>query len=161
MTVADEVAHLRHYLEIMKLQMGERLQFSILMAEEAADIRCLKAVIQPIVENGIKHGIEPMEGTGRIDISIACDTKYATVCVQDNGCGFSNEKLMEIQTRFDTLSKESHIRDIIRVGLVNVNYRLQVFYGEKEETGLFISNREEAHGARVSLRFPVRRKETL
>jgi hypothetical protein len=86
-TLRQECAQLRAYLDIMAVRMGRRLQFDISLPEALADRLVPPMLLQPLVENAIRHGIEPQVGGGRIDISAAATPHGLVVTVADTGRG--------------------------------------------------------------------------
>lgn len=157
-TLKDEFNHLQDYLSIMKMQMGDRLNYDIDVEEGLAEVMCLKAIIQPIVENSIKHGLELKGTTGRIQIKADLRGNYVYITVCDDGIGFSEDKLNEVKKQIESAEDKDRIRINAKVGLINVNYRLKVFYNNDPETGLSIENNSESNGALVRLVFPSMRK---
>ena len=157
-TIKDEIGHLKDYLSIMEMQMGERLKYDIEMEDGVEDVLCLKAIIQPIVENSIKHGIELVDAPGHINIKVGFRGVHVYISISDNGKGFSQEKLFEMKSKLEILESGNHIREISRIGLVNVNYRLKVFYNNDPETGLVAENIWKRNGAQIQITFPIARK---
>jgi len=85
--LADEFARLGDYLALMQVRMGERLQFGFELPAELAALPVPPMVLQPLVENSIKHGLEPKVEGGRITVSAALDGGSLRLCVRDTGCG--------------------------------------------------------------------------
>ena len=82
-SLEEELALTRRYLEIESLRFGERLQvqWNIPATLPQAPIPALS--IQPLVENAIKHGVEPSPSGGRIDIDVAIDTKMVSITIRN------------------------------------------------------------------------------
>jgi sensor histidine kinase YesM len=94
-TVAEELEFLRKYCELQQMRFQDRLSVSIECAEEAAGYRIPKLILQPLVENAIIHGIEPLGGPGRLEVTARLERRNG-VCVlginiSDNGVGFTPE----------------------------------------------------------------------
>ena len=70
-TVKQEVELLRHYLELLKIRMGERLQFGFTVDPTLEAAPLAPMLLQPIVENAIKHGLEPKVEGGRVDVIVS------------------------------------------------------------------------------------------
>jgi sensor histidine kinase YesM len=90
-TVKQEIDLIRHYLDLIKIRMAERLNFSI-DVDPAVEVHSLPPMLlQPIVENAIKHGLEPKEEGGRVNIrgESTDDGTRVRFTVSDNGLGFS------------------------------------------------------------------------
>lgn len=69
-TLADEVELVRAYLELMQMRMPDRLQYAIHLDPAAARLHCPPMTLLTLVENAVRHGIDPSEAGGRIDIDI-------------------------------------------------------------------------------------------
>jgi signal transduction histidine kinase len=85
----DERALVQAYLEVMHLRMPDRLQFSIDVDEAALPLQCPAAAVLTLVENAIRHGIDPAEDGGRIDVSVRRVGERVQVRVADTGIGLA------------------------------------------------------------------------
>lgn len=88
-TLRQEMEVVGAYLSICKIRMGDRLAFDIRLPPEMAELACPPLLIQPLVENSVRHGLEPAVGGGKIKISCETDGNTVTVSVSDNGVGIS------------------------------------------------------------------------
>ena len=86
-TIGQELQLVRAYLELMQLRMDDRLQFSIDADEAAARLRCPPTTLLTLVENAIRHGIDPTEQGGRIDVSVQVRDGRCHAEVSDTGVG--------------------------------------------------------------------------
>ena len=116
-TLEQEIATARLYLDIEKVRFGERLQLEV-----ATDSRCNQALVpsmllQPLIENSIKHGISRLEQGGRISVNARLQGNYLILTVADNGPGLQQDEAQGLQA------------DGSGVGLNNVRNRLQEMYG--------------------------------
>jgi hypothetical protein len=111
-TIAQEVARTRAYLEIMRVRMGERLQFQIDVDQGLDTFGFPSMVLQMLTENAIKHGIEPNPKGGTIHIAVAKADDAVTLTVSDNGRGFGS----------DTAGSG--------IGLSNIRERLRLSFGD-------------------------------
>lgn len=89
-TVKQEFDLLRHYLALLKIRMGNRLQFALDVADGLADAPLPPMLLQPIVENAIKHGLEPKVDGGTVRVSATRVGAQMVLSVEDNGLGFSD-----------------------------------------------------------------------
>jgi signal transduction histidine kinase len=87
--LATEFARIGDYLELMKIRMGERLQTQLELPPELAGQPVPPLLLQPLVENAIKHGLEPHVGGGRLVVSAARDGATLVLRVRDTGQGLS------------------------------------------------------------------------
>jgi two-component system LytT family sensor kinase len=91
-TMADELEVVRTYLQVEQVRFGNRLTFSVDVENPAlADLKVPQFLLQPIVENAIKHGIAKRAEAGRIDIRIYEKKDELTICVHDNGPAFPDD----------------------------------------------------------------------
>jgi len=116
-TLEQELDTVRAFMNIQKVRMGDRLQFSIEVADNLKKAPLPPMLIQPLVENAIKHGLEPNVAGGRIEISVTRDNGILRIMVADTGAG-----LLENPGK--------------GVGLTNVRQRLKSLYGEKGQLSL-------------------------
>lgn len=116
-TLGQELDRAAAYLQIFQIRLGSRFQFSVQADNDVRACLIPPLAIMSLVENAIKHGIEPQPGEVRIDIHARCEGCTLHVAVRDNGRGFQNE-----------LGSG--------VGLLNVQERLLALFGEKSELRL-------------------------
>lgn len=112
-TVADEFDLLRHYLAIMQMRMGQRLAFDIAAPEDIGRHALPPLLVQPLVENAIKHGLEPKINGGQLCICAKASAGRILIEVSDTGLGLVGENKAG------------------SMGLVNVRERLKALYGER------------------------------
>jgi Histidine kinase/Histidine kinase-, DNA gyrase B-, and HSP90-like ATPase len=109
-----EMAVIRPYLEILKVRMEDRLQTSIMVPEGLLSAEFPPMMIQSLVENAIKHGLEPKAEGGTLTVSAEIVHGRLAVIVADTGLGFG---------RADTAGTG--------IGLTNIRERLKLLYGDK------------------------------
>jgi signal transduction histidine kinase len=81
----DELAIVRCYLDVERTRLGDRLDVDMAIDEEAADARVPSLVLQPLVENAVRHGIERRAVTGRLTIRAACSEGALHLNVENDG----------------------------------------------------------------------------
>jgi len=86
-TLADETDLARAYLEIMQMRIPDRLQYAIHLDPAAARLKCPPMALLTLVENAVRHGIDPSEAGGRIDIDIWLRDRQCVLRVKDTGVG--------------------------------------------------------------------------
>ncbi len=89
-TVKQEVDLLRNYLELLKIRMGDRLQFEFDIEQDLQSASLPPMLLQPIVENAIKHALEPKVEGGTVRVSARRSGETMVLTVADNGLGFSD-----------------------------------------------------------------------
>jgi hypothetical protein len=88
-TVAREAALLEHYLYIQRLRFSDRLVVTVDIDGEARDCLLPAMLLQPLVENAIRHGIEPREGNGTVRVSVKRENEALRIRITDSGGGFA------------------------------------------------------------------------
>ena len=136
--LSKELEHVRNYLQIEEARFEEKLQVEFNLGHHD-DIEVPVLILQPLVENAIKYGIDP-NGVRFVAIESKDMTNGAEVSVKDHGSGFPEEIMERIRNHQDA---GDHI------GLDNVNHRMISFYGRNDS--LTIESSE--HGSCVTLRF--------
>lgn len=144
MTFQEELDYLNKYICMKEFQKAARIKFVCKIEEELRQCYILKMLIQPIVENSLKHGGVMEDKDGYISVSVYADGGDVVIDVEDNGRGLSEEESRDILAR---LQKGDGI------GLFNIQKRIQLYYGE--EYGVSITG-EKGIFTRVSLRIPKR-----
>jgi two-component system, LytTR family, sensor kinase len=136
-----ELEFLERYLEIEETRFRDRLQVKMEIEPEALDARVPNLILQPLVENAVRHGVAPHAAPGLIEISARLKGNKLELQVSDNGAGLPDARRAQI--------KEG-------VGLANTRARLEQIYGADY---LFdLSNRDKG-GLVVSLTIPFRVEE--
>jgi hypothetical protein len=111
-TLGEELERSRAYLEILKIRMGPRLSLQIDVPDDLLPTPLPPMMLQTLVENAIKHGLEPRPGEGGIWIFGRRNDARIAVTVADDGLGFNNET------------------NGTGIGLKNVRERLRLIYGD-------------------------------
>ncbi|HEV3486254.1 MAG TPA: histidine kinase, partial [Vicinamibacterales bacterium] len=86
-TIERELQLVRPYLELMQMRMPDRLQYAMNVDPSALKVRCPPTTLMTLVENAVRHGLDPSEDGGRIDIDIARMGERCVVRVTDTGVG--------------------------------------------------------------------------
>lgn len=141
-TVADEFHAIETYLALQRAVLGERLQVQVRVAPEVLAVALPYLVLQPLVENAVRHGIEPRAGTGHVQVRGEAEGNDCVISVEDDGVGMDPALAESILAgRGGTDS----------VGLANVDRRLRNVYGPWY--GLLIETAKD-EGTRVVVRIP-------
>ncbi|WP_438433756.1 sensor histidine kinase [Gorillibacterium sp. sgz500922] len=128
-TLGEEIEQVRRYLQIMAMRLGDRLTWSIELPDREAAVPVPKLLVQPLVENAIRHGVESRVGSGtvRVVVEPADREGWTRVTVSDDGPGMDEETLRALYRTLEggpPLSSKG-----TGVGLVNVHRRLLLYYG--------------------------------
>ena len=141
-TLAQEIDALNLYLGIEQLRFGERLQVQMTIDPQVRAALVPSLILQPLIENAVKHAIAKREEGGRIEIDARRDGDALDIHLRDDGPGCAHVEA----TRPDTTTLEHR-----GVGLVNTRERLRVLYGERAQ---FALDNRVPHGADVHIRLP-------
>jgi len=131
MKLVDELQVIREYLAIEKIRLGERLSYEINMDEALANVLIPGLLLQPLVENSVKHGIAPTKTGGQIALKCHADGKFCHIEISDTGQGFDHANTEE------------------NFGLGSVRERLALNYGENYEFQI-----KAEQGVQIFLRLP-------
>ena len=146
----DELEHARCYLNISKIRYRDCFTYEIQADPGIWNFKTIKIILQPIIENAIKHGIYKDRTDGRIVISGRRDGDRILLEVKDNGRGIGQDKLEFLQDVLERAQEDDTID--IGFGLLNVNERIKLNFGA--EYGLQIDSKA-GEGTTVIVKLPV------
>ncbi len=133
-TLDTELTLVRAYLELMQLRMPDRLHFDLQIDPALAGQRFPPLALLTLVENAVRHGIDPAEDGGRIGIGAARDADELVAWVEDTGCGIAADAAPG-------------------TGLSNLRSRLAAFYGPGATLKLSPLRAAPPHGLRAEIRW--------
>nr|NIV10025.1 hypothetical protein [Fodinibius sp.] len=88
--LSEELEFVRQYLELEKHRYGDRLQYSLSVDDDLSNVEIPPMIIQPIVENAVKHGIAPTEDGGQVNITVRREDGEMMVSIEDTGRGLGD-----------------------------------------------------------------------
>jgi two-component system LytT family sensor kinase len=135
-TLREELAAVEEYLDIERVRFGPSLRVDTQVEESSLELIVPSMILQPLVENSIKHGLSRKMGEGRISIRVSRRAGHAVIEIVDNGVGIPADRLA---------ATSEH-----GIGLSNVNERLRVIYGANYQLKL-----ESAPGNGTSARIEI------
>ncbi|GLZ52853.1 histidine kinase [Actinomycetospora sp. NBRC 106378] len=144
-TVAEELRNARRYLTLEQARFGARLGVEITVAPEVENVVLPPFVVAPLVENAVRHGVEPVLGGGTVRITAAGAGADCVVTISDDGAGMGPEA-----------SRAASQVDARHGGIAEVTRRLRAAYGGRCD--LHVDSRAGV-GTTVRLRVPARRAE--
>ncbi|MCR8657208.1 cache domain-containing sensor histidine kinase [Paenibacillus endoradicis] len=152
-TLEEELELIRSYLYLQKQRFKDRLHFEIHVPDEALALHVPKLLLQPLIENAVIHGIEPLHEHGFIQVTIQYSAQQLSIEVMDNGVGIQQERLHQIN---QALRQHSNLhrdqQSSAYFALTNVKERLIIIYGSDI---LFHITSTEGKGTLVSMTFPI------
>jgi len=135
-TLGQELDLVRAYLELMQMRIPDRLQFALHIEPAANTLQCPPMTLLTLVENAVRHGIDPREEGGRIDVDVWLRDGRCHVRVTDTGVGLQVEKTGGLGT-----------------GLSMLRERMQLAFGGDAQ---FRLTEVQPHGVCAELEFPAR-----
>lgn len=135
-TLGAEFTLMQAYLELMAVRMGSRLSYELHLPKELASLPIAPMLLQPLIENAIKHGVEPKVEGGKIVVTAQVNEGNLFIICADTGLGL-----------------EAPAQSGTRVGLANVRERLTALYGEQASFRLY-ANLPEGAIAEICLPLP-------
>ncbi|MCO0598497.1 sensor histidine kinase [Peribacillus butanolivorans] len=150
--INSEVQHIEDYLSIQQFRFEDRLYFQIEKETDTVNYYIPKFVLQPIVENAIKYGLEKRKEIA-IHIQISGEATQTgdedlLLIVSDNGPGISENKLIEVNEK---LQSDPMMKRDSGFGIINVNARIGMMFGERYNLHI---NSEYGKGTSVVIRLP-------
>lgn len=152
-TLKDELNHVLRYLNLAKARYEERLSFAISVPLEAEQVRLPKLILQPLVENTIKHGYTDSTPAIHITIQGICEKGSLRLIVRDNGQGFSAQALEKLHAAFGQIAKGiscDQAGAAGHIGLANTFMRLTYCGGGNIPMKLYNDS-----GAVIELNIPI------
>jgi signal transduction histidine kinase len=134
-TLGEELQLVQAYLELMHMRMPDRLQFAVHVDEAALTLRCPPMTLLTLVENAVRHGIDPSEQGGRIDMDVHRRGDRCVVRVSDTGAGLRPQS------------------DGLGTGLSALRERLQLTFGGDAQLRV---SAQHPRGVCAELEFPAR-----
>ncbi|WP_165867365.1 cache domain-containing sensor histidine kinase [Paenibacillus pinisoli] len=159
-TVAETVTHLEYYLRVQQFRFMDQFTVRFDIAEDTKELRVLKLLLQPVVENAILHGLEKRGTGGELVISSSLQEGSLCLTVKDNGMGISEERLDFIRSEIEKLNRqenlvtitENSVKDLF--GIRNVVGRMKLYYGI--DAMLFMDSVWQ-EGTTITLQIPLER----
>ena len=135
-TLGDEIYFMENYLAIEQMRFGDRLSIELAVQPSTRGLRVPPLLLQPLIENAIRHGLAPQISGGLIRLSAWCTGATLEIVVEDTGVG---------------LRQAGQDCGTTRVGLANIRKRLECHYGKA--ASLHLSERKGG-GVRASISLP-------
>ncbi|MEG0085318.1 MAG: sensor histidine kinase [Niameybacter sp.] len=164
LTLKEEIEYMRNYTFLIQKRFGERIQFEISVEEVLLESSIPRLILQPLVENAISHGIEPV-GEGKICIKVIVKEEDLVILIQDTGAGIELSRLEYLQHELNNSQKvfienetEEKGKGRSHIGIINVQKRLKLMYGE--DYGMSIES-EQGKGTKIIMRLPKTTEEAL
>ena len=159
----DELNIVREYIHIQEYRFGRRLAFELICDIDTDCVAVPSFIIQPLVENSIKHGIEPREDGGTVTVAVGRNGRTVFIEVKDSGLGMTAERLAQVRQSLQCResARDGHGRNTgssddggIGIGIANVHNRLQLLY---HDAATFTIDSQSGEGTVVRITIPASR----
>lgn len=151
-TIGEEIERTRSYLTIQKMRYHDIVDYQIEQDDGVAGYGVLKLILQPLVENALYHGVKNKRRGGTIVVRAKpWNENDILLQVEDNGIGFTPERLAHLQAELNDESGEIKLESGFGIG--NVHKRIRLYYGK--QYGVSIQSENQV-GTCVSILIPAR-----
>jgi two-component system sensor histidine kinase YesM len=124
-SIEEELQHAQSYMNIQKVRYKESFSVVYDVEEEVYSFCTVKLILQPLLENAVNYGVRAMDECGEIRVEGKRQGDHVVLLVRDNGLGMSEEDAALVLTDSSRVHKKGS-----GVGLVNVNNRIRLLFGE-------------------------------
>lgn len=147
-SLKEELEHAKNYLLIQQIRYNDKFDFEFIIGEGTEELRIVKLVLQPLIENAIYHGINTEYDKGKIIIRSFIKEDKLVLEVEDDGYGITTEKIEQMYESIKYEQKQTS------VGLRNVYQRIKIYYGDEAD---FIVDSELDEKTIIRLVIPIER----
>ena len=149
-TIRDEMEWLRKYIYLQQYRVKSSFSYNAFVEPDAQNAIVHKLLLQPFIENSIKHGFMPDQEDAKLSVYVSCENDLLKITIEDNGKGMEPEIIEKINNRdFETLKGNTNI------GISNVVTRLEMYYG-KEGKMRAVPDMEK--GSCIVIEIPLKKK---
>ena len=149
-TIKEEMEWLKKYIYLQQYRVKNSFSYSVFVEPDVQTALIHKLLLQPFVENAIRHGFEADQEDAKLVVSVLCKGKELEITIEDNGRGMDKTLVDEINNRgFNDLRSRTNI------GISNVVTRLEMYYGN--EARIKVSDKAE-RGTCIVISVPFKKK---
>jgi two-component system, sensor histidine kinase YesM len=152
--VREEIRIVEEYLALQAVRFGTRLTYRVVVESGVSEAQMPPLILQPLVENAVLYGIEPLEGGGEVSVSVSGgpsgdrDDDVLKIVIEDNGAGMSSDTVRHLLQDAVETSGDS----TTGIGVLNVRARLDLFFAGTQRFHLVST---EGVGTRVEIQIPL------
>jgi two-component system sensor histidine kinase YesM len=153
-TFGDEINHVKNYCMLQAVNYQDRFRIEYHIEDRFLDRRVVKFMLQPLVENAIYHGVKQRKSGGLISLNAWDEGSRFMISITDNGKGMTQEEQDHLNAYLKKGSNDLYMmeKDAPHIGLINVNLRLKLTYGES--AGIEVKS-EYLKGTAVEIMIPL------
>lgn len=134
--LSNELGFIEIYLKLEKFRFGDKFNYEINVMGHAEECSVPKMIVQPLIENACRHGLQGITGDRILVITAELNNDILTVSVRDNGKGIPEEKLRDINEGLANEDFKGHI------GMKNVYRRLKLYFGDNADMRIISKENE-------------------
>ncbi|MDY3919670.1 MAG: sensor histidine kinase [Candidatus Limivivens sp.] len=151
--IADELHHVANYVAIQQIRFDNKFRMVYEIPEDLKQLRVLKLILQPIVENAFYHRLQYCHCGSYIKIHGQADEQLILLTISDDGAGMTEKQLQEIREKLRETPEFTELghRNNQSIGLKNIHSRIVLYYGEGY--GLEVKSKIGS-GTEITLRLP-------
>lgn len=149
-TIRDEMEWLRKYIYLQQYRVKNSFSYNAFVEPDAQAAIVHKLLLQPFIENAIKHGFTPDQEDASLSVYVGCKDNFLQISIEDNGKGMAPDIIEKINSRdFETLKGNTNI------GISNVVTRLEMYYGNE---GKMRAEPGREKGSLIIIEIPFKKK---
>ncbi len=153
----DEIDSIREYFVLMRARYEGWISLMVYLADEDGELLVPKMILQPVVENAIRHGLREKEGPGAVAVRANRKEDYLEIVVMDDGVGMDEERAAGMQAYLEhSHAGKGEPNELVSVGTKNVYDRIKLNCGA--EYG-FVIQSARGMGTIVTYRLPIWEEE--
>lgn len=135
----QEITHVKNYMGIQAIRFPGKYEFRCLVPPELSSQPVLKFLLQPLVENSLKHAFEKMKDINRVTVEGRMAEENIMISIYDNGIGMPPEQVDCLNCELEKMDTRTLVTNVDKgIGLRNVNARIKNFYGQ--ECGILVES---------------------
>lgn len=143
----NKIENIRTYMELQELRYNNKFSVVWEIDDDVMNCKVMKIILQPILENAIYHGIKPLPDQGTIWIIAKKYKEILRIVIKDNGVGMDHH----VVKRINEMMLDKKIQEKEHIGIMNVNQRIQLFFGNQYDISLASKENE---GTTVIINLP-------
>lgn len=151
-TVSEELACIRHYIEIQNIRFPGKLEIVYHIEDSILSSLMPKFILQPLIENSYIHGIEPKIGTGQIILSIFNYDDKLCIVVRDDGVGINESDLIILKNTLCCINNNDTQKSC-HIGLSNIAKRIKLYYNNQ---GTINIESDKTEGTLIKITIPLK-----
>jgi len=153
-SLADELNHVNDYIAIQQIRFSNRFLVTIDIPSELYQLKVLKLILQPLVENALYHGLDYCSHGNQVSIVARQEQNILNITISDDGKGMSEATLSDLKQKLQEMATFTELghRNKESIGLKNIHTRIELYYGIGY--GLQLHSKENL-GTQITIRTPI------